>query len=45
VSFDIDALAVMEKLVKEGRSNHGIIKEFLPVAKLLLDVIMVELFS
>lgn len=41
----IDGLAVMEKPVKEGGSNHGITKEFLPVAKLLFGGIMVELFS
>jgi hypothetical protein len=44
-SIPIDDLAVMEKPVKEGGSNHGIAKEFLPVAKLLIGVIMVELFS
>jgi hypothetical protein len=33
MSFDVNNLTVMQKPVKDGRSNNGVSEEFLPVGK------------
>jgi hypothetical protein len=45
VALDSDHLAVMQQPVKNGGGDYRIAEQFLPVTKLLLEVMMVELLS